>query len=211
MEKNVDKMVARYLLDIKAVRLSPEKPFIWASGWHSPIYCDNRKILSSVEIRNFVCDSMCALIKEHYPTVETIAGVATGAIAMGMLVADRLGLPFVYVRPKPKDHGTGVQVEGELKQGSKTVVIEDLVSTGGSALGVLNALRVAGARLLGMTAIFSYNFDVARENFENANCELYTLSNYEALLEAAVETNYIKPENLEILKQWRYMPDKWGR
>lgn len=205
----LDKTIAHYLLDIQAVRLSPDKPFVWVSGWLSPIYCDTRRILSNVRIRNVVCDALCQLIKENYEDVEVVAGVATGAIGMAMLVADRLQKPFIYVRPKPKDHGTGSQIEGDLPENAKVVVVEDLISTGGSALKVLSSLYKAGAQVLGMVAIFSYNFDVARRNFENANCELHTLSNYNALLEVALETHYISQQKLEALKVWRLMPNKW--
>lgn len=208
---NTEALISQYLLDIKAVKLSPDKPFIWASGWHSPIYCDNRKILSNIEIRNVVCDALCDIVSTQFQDVEVIAGVATGAIAMGMLVAHKLQKPFVYVRPKPKDHGTQSTVEGELPQGARVVVIEDLISTGGSALRAVDGLVKAGAHVLGMAAIFSYNFDVARRAFENANCELYTLSNYDSLLDTAVARNFITAQEQEVLKVWRLMPAKWNK
>ncbi len=209
--ESVEKLVAKSLLDIKAVMLRPDKPFTWASGWLSPIYCDNRKILSYPEIRENVCKWMADIIKKQYPDVEVIAGVATGAIAHGYLVAHILGKPFCYIRPKPKDHGTGSQIEGILNPGSKVVVIEDLISTGMSSLAANNALVKAGADVLGMIAIFSYNFLHARKAFEDANVELTTLSNYDALIEAAYETGYVKEADIEVLKQWRISPSTWGR
>ncbi len=210
MEK-VDKLMAKSLLDIKAVMLRPDAPFTWASGWLSPIYCDNRRILSYPEIRSNVCKWMAEIINEKYPGVEVIAGVATGAIAHGYLVAHILGKPFCYVRPKPKDHGTGSQIEGILEQGSKVVIVEDLISTGMSSLAAKNALSAAGADVMGMLAIFTYGFDKAREAFQDAGVELSTLSNYDALIQAAFETGYVKESDLEILKSWRLSPSTWGR
>lgn len=209
--ESIEKIVAKQLLDIKAVKLSPEKPFTWASGWKSPIYCDNRKVLSYPAARKVVYEAFVEIIKKHFKDVEVIAGVATGAIAYGMMVAEVLGLPFVYVRPKPKDHGTGVQVEGDLPEKARVVVVEDLISTGGSSLAAVDALHKAGANVLGMVAIFSYNFIKSIRAFENANVELYTLSHYEALLEKAVEENYVKPEDLDVLKEWRINPEIWGK
>ena len=191
--------------------MSPEKPFTWASGWKSPIYCDNRKVLSYPAARKVVYEAFVEIIKKHFKDVEVIAGVATGAIAYGMMVAEVLGLPFVYVRPKPKDHGTGVQVEGDLPEKARVVVVEDLISTGGSSLAAVDALHKAGANVLGMVAIFSYNFIKSIRAFENANVELHTLSHYEALLEKAVEENYVKPEDLDVLKEWRINPEIWGK
>ena len=208
--ESIEKIVAKQLLDIKAVKLSPENPFTWASGWKSPIYCDNRKVLSYPAARKVVYEAFVEIIKKHFKDVEVIAGVATGAIAYGMMVAEVLGLPFVYVRPKPKDHGTGAQVEGDLPENSRVVVVEDLISTGGSSLAAVDALHKAGAIVLGMVAIFSYNFIRSREAFEDANVELHTLSHYEALLEKAVEENYIKSEDLNVLKEWRINPEIWG-
>ncbi len=205
----VEKMVAKSLLDIKAVMLRPEKPFTWASGWLSPIYCDNRKILSYPEIRENVCRWMADIIKAQYPDVEVIAGVATGAIAHGYLVAHILGKPFCYVRPKPKDHGTGSQIEGILNPGSKVVIVEDLISTGMSSLAANNALVNAGADVMGMVAIFSYNFLHARKAFEESNVELTTLSNYDTLIEVAHEIGYVKESEIEVLKQWRISPSTW--
>ena len=209
--ESIEKIVAKQLLDIKAVKLSPEKPFTWASGWKSPIYCDNRKVLSYPAARKVVYEAFVEIIKKHFKDVEVIAGVATGAIAYGMMVAEVLGLPFVYVRPKPKDHGTGVQVEGDLPEKARVVVVEDLISTGGSSLAAVDALHKAGANVLGMVAIFSYNFIKSRRAFENANVELHTLSHYEALLEQAVEENYIKAEDMNVLKEWRINPETWGK
>lgn len=209
--ESIEKIVAKQLLDIKAVKLSPEKPFTWASGWKSPIYCDNRKVLSYPAARKVVYEAFVEIIKNRFKDVDVIAGVATGAIAYGMMVAEVLGKPFVYVRPKPKDHGTGAQVEGDLPENSRVVVVEDLISTGGSSLAAVDALQKAGAIVLGMVAIFSYNFIRSREAFEDANVELHTLSHYEALLEKAVEENYIKSEDLNVLKEWRINPEIWGK
>ena len=209
--ESIEKIVAKQLLDIKAVKLNPENPFTWASGWKSPIYCDNRKVLSYPSARKVVYEAFVEVIKKNFKDVDVIAGVATGAIAYGMMVAEVLGLPYVYVRPKPKDHGTGSQVEGDLPANARVVVVEDLISTGGSSLAAVDALQKAGANVLGMVAIFTYNFIKSRRAFENANIELHTLSHYEALLETAVEENYIKPEYLDILKEWRINPEIWGK
>ena len=207
----IEKAVAKSLLDIKAVMLRPENPFTWASGWKSPIYCDNRKVLSYPEIRENICKWMADIIRKNYPEVEVIAGVATGAIAHGYLVAHILGKPFCYVRPKPKDHGTGSQIEGLLEEGAKVVIVEDLISTGMSSLAAKNALVNAGADILGMVAIFSYNFNQARKAFEDSNVELTTLSNYDALIDVAHETGYIRQEDIEVLKEWRYSPATWAK
>ena len=209
--ESVEKAVAKSLMDIKAVLLRPEQPFTWASGWRSPIYCDNRKILSYPEVREFVCKSMAQNLIERYPDVEVLAGVATGAIAHGMLVAHLLGKPFVYVRPKPKDHGTGSQIEGILPEGAKVVVVEDLISTGMSSLAATAALKAAGAEVMGMEAIFTYGFDKATEAFAEAGVKLNTLSNYNALVEVAHQTGYIKESDLEVLKAWRESPSTWGK
>ena len=202
----IEKAVAKSLLDIKAVMLRPENPFTWASGWKSPIYCDNRKVLSYPEIRENICRWMADIIKKNYPEVEVIAGVATGAIAHGYLVAHILGKPFCYVRPKPKDHGTGSQIEGLLEAGAKVVIVEDLISTGMSSLAAKNALVNADADVLGMVAIFSYNFNQARKAFEDADVELTTLSNYDTLIEVATEIGYVKESEKEVLKEWRISP-----
>lgn len=209
--ETVEKSVAKSLLDIKAVLLSPDKPFTWASGWLSPIYCDNRRILSYPEIRENVCRLMADIILKKYPDVEVIAGVATGAIAHGMLIAHLLGKPFAYVRPKPKDHGTGSQIEGIIGKGAKTVIVEDLISTGQSSLAAATALTQAGAEILGMVAIFSYNFNQSRRAFELANIELTTLTNYDALIDVAVHTGYIRKEDEDLLKEWRFSPSTWGK
>ena len=209
--ESVEKAVAKSLMDIKAVMLRPDQPFVWASGWHSPIYCDNRRILSFPEIRQNVCTWMADIIKTKYPDVEVIAGVATGAIAHGYLVAHILGKPFFYVRPKPKDHGTGSQIEGILEKGAKVVIVEDLISTGMSSLAAKNALVNEGADVMGMVAIFSYGFNTARKAFEEANVELTTLSNYDALIDVASETGYIRPEDIDVLKEWRFSPSTWGK
>ena len=209
--ESTEKTVAKALLDIKAVLLSPEKPFKWASGWLSPIYCDNRKILSYPELRENVCRWMADIIAARYPDVEVIAGVATGAIAHGALIAHLLKKPFIYVRPKPKDHGTGSQIEGILEEGAKVVVVEDLISTGSSSLAAVSALVKAGADVKGMVAIFSYNFNQSRRAFENADVELNTLTNYDTLIEVASQTGYINASDMGLLKEWRYFPATWGK
>lgn len=205
----VAEKVASYLLDIKAIKLEPNHPFTWASGWKSPIYCDNRKTLSYPEVRSYIKEQFAALVREKYPQVEVIAGVATGAIAQGVLVAQELNLPFIYVRSSAKGHGLENLIEGEYKAGQKVVVIEDLVSTGGSSLQAVEALRSAGCEVLGMTAIFTYGFRKAEDNFKNAGCELITLSNYNAMIDLAVKTGYVKPEEVEKLKEWRLSPESY--
>ena len=209
--ESIERSVANSLLDIKSVMLNTEKPFIWASGWHYPIYCDNRRILSYPDLREQVCRWMADNISSRSPDVEVIAGVATGAIAHGVLIAHFLGKPFIYVRPKPKDHGTGSQIEGILNEGARTVVVEDLISTGSSSLSAVAALEKAGADVQGMVAIFSYNFNQSRRAFENANIELNTLTNYDALIEVASETGYIKESEIGLLKEWRFSPSTWGQ
>lgn len=208
--KTTEQQVAKYLLEVEAVKLSPAKPFTWASGWKSPIYCDTRKTLSYPVIRKYMVESIINIIKERFANVEMIAGVATGGIAWGAIVADALGIPFAYVRSAPKDHGMGNQVEGVIKQGTKMVVIEDLVSTGKSSLEAAKALAKSGAIIKGMIALFSYNFDVARYSFENADVELHTLSNYDTLIDIARETSYVKEEEVETLRAWRVRPSVWG-
>ena len=210
METSIDKKLAKALMDIKAVLLRPQEPFTWASGWHSPIYCDNRRILSHPELRAQVAQWLADKAMELYPEAEVVAGVATGAIAHGVLAADRMQKPFVYVRPKPKDHGTGSQIEGELAPGKKVVVIEDLISTGMSSLAAVKALRDAGAQVLGMVAIFTYGFDLAAQRFEEDNVQLDTLSNYSALVEVASETGYISSAAKTLLHEWRENPSEWG-
>ena len=207
--KQLDRILAEKLLKISAIKLQLDNPFTWASGWNSPIYTDNRKTLSYPEVRNFIKVELTRLIMENFGDVEVVAGVATGAIAQGALVAETMGLPYIYVRSSPKDHGLENLIEGNLKPGQKVVVIEDLVSTGGSSLKAVEAIRNAGAEVVGVVAIFSYQFPVAIEAFKKANVELLTLSNYSAMLEAALEINYIKDTDLEALKQWRKDPANW--
>jgi orotate phosphoribosyltransferase len=202
--------IAQSLLQIKAIKLSPANPFTWASGWKSPIYCDNRKTLAYTAVRRQIAEAFAQLINSKYPDAEVVAGVATGAIAHGLLVAEQLNLPFVYVRAKPKEHGLGNQIEGELPPNKKVVVVEDLISTGGSSLSALQALRAAQANVLGMVAIFTYGFETARKNFAEAKCELTTLSGYHALIEEAAASGYVQPGDVEVLKSWREAPDKWG-
>ena len=209
METSATK-VAGYLLQIKAIKLQPSNPFTWASGWKSPIYCDNRKTLSFPEVRSYIRDSFASLISSLYPGAELIAGVATGAIPHGTLVADRLGLPFIYVRSGAKEHGLGNQIEGYFEKGQKVVVVEDLISTGGSSLGAVKALREAGCEVLGMVAIFTYEFKKASDAFAAENCTLNTLSNYSTLIETAVATGYITATDVETLKKWRTDPSVWG-
>ncbi len=211
METSIDKKLAKSLMDIKAVLLRPQEPFTWASGWHSPIYCDNRRILSHPELRAQVAQWLADKAMELYPEAEVVAGVATGAIAHGVLAADRMQKPFVYVRPKPKDHGTGSQIEGELAPGKKVVVIEDLISTGMSSLAAVKALRDAGAEVLGMVAIFTYGFDLAAQRFEEDKVRLDTLSNYSALVDVASETGYISSAAKSLLHEWRENPSEWGK
>jgi len=207
--ENRAKKVAEYLLQIKAIKLQPSNPFTWASGWKSPIYCDNRKTLSYPDVRSYIRDSFAAVVSELYPDAEMIAGVATGAIAHGALAADKLGLPFIYVRSEAKAHGLGNQIEGYYENGQKVVVIEDLISTGGSSLNAVRALREAGCEVLGMVAIFTYGFSKAADGFASENCTLDTLSNYNALVEIAVETGYIGQAEVETLKKWRTDPSTW--
>lgn len=207
--KPLEKTVADKLLKIKAVKLQPNNPFVWASGWNSPIYCDNRKTLSYPAVRNFIKIEITRLILELYPEVEVIAGVATGAIAQGAMVADALGLPFVYVRPTPKDHGLENLIEGDLRPGQKVVIIEDLISTGGSSLKAVEAIRNDGSEVLGMIAIFTYGFSVAEEKFKKAKVKLNVLCSYEAVLSEALSTDYIRHEELETLQEWRKDPANW--
>jgi len=207
--ENCAKKIAEYLLQIKAIKLQPSNPFTWASGWKSPIYCDNRKTLSFPEVRSFIRDSFAEMVKEYYPGTELVAGVATGAIAHGVLVAEKLGLPFVYVRSEAKEHGLGNQIEGYFEPGQNVVVIEDLISTGGSSLNAVKALRIAGCDVAGMIAIFTYEFKKSADGFAAANCELHTLSNYTTLIETAVRTGYIGESEVLTLQQWRLDPSVW--
>ena len=208
--KKLERIIASKLLKIKAVKLQPSNPFTWASGWKSPIYCDNRKTLSYPPLRNFIKLELARIIREKYDQVDAIAGVATGAIAQGAMVAEELGLPFVYVRSSPKDHGLENLIEGDLKPGMKVVVIEDLISTGGSSLKAVDAIRADGSEVIGMLAIFTYDFPVANEAFRKAKVELTSLSNYEAVLEMALSTNYIQESELKELQEWRKSPQTWS-
>ncbi len=208
--KDTAEKTAELLLQINAIKLNPSNPFLWASGWKSPIYCDNRLTLSFLAIRNFIRDEFSKQIQEIYGKPDVIAGVATGAIGIGILVAEVLGLPFVYVRPEPKKHGRQNQIEGFLQKGQTVIVIEDLISTGNSSLQAVEALKEAGANVKGMIAIFSYGFATAEENFKNANVNLNTLSNYEHLLNLAVEKQYITEKELTTLQEWRKNPANWN-
>ena len=209
LDKNTAKKTAELLLQINAIKLKPENPFIWASGWKYPIYCDNRILLSYPIIRNYVREEMAKQVESLYGQPDVIAGVATGAIGIGALVADTMGLPFIYVRPEPKSHGRQNQIEGQLEANQTVVVIEDLISTGKSSLNAVKALEKADANVKGMLAIFTYSFDTAKENFEKSEVELHTLSSYEHLIEQASETGYIKEEQLRTLTEWRINPSKW--
>jgi orotate phosphoribosyltransferase len=213
MEKNIDVALktAEYLLQIKAIKLNLQNPFTWASGWKSPIYCDNRKTLSYPKIRTYIRQQFADLIREEFGVPDVIAGVATGAIAQGALVAQELGLPFVYVRSEPKSHGLTNLIEGVIESGQSVVVIEDLISTGGSSLKAVEALREVGCDVKGMAAIFTYEFPKAIESFKKANCRLVTLSNYSALLLQAVDSKFIKESDLEHLSIWREAPQLWGK
>ncbi len=203
------KQFASKLLQIKAIKLQPNNPFTWASGWKSPFYCDNRKTLSYPDLRSYVKLELTHAILEHFPQAEAVAGVATGAIAQGALVADALSLPFVYVRSKPKDHGLENLIEGELKHGTKVVVVEDLISTGGSSLKAVEAVRKYGCEVVGMVASYTYGFGVAQEAFENAGVQLVTLTDYEHVVAQALETGYIAEADVELLNEWRKDPAHW--
>ena len=206
---DIDRHVAGLLLQSKAVILEPTKPFTWASGWQSPIYCDNRITLSYPEIRDFIKEAFKTSIENKFETPDLIAGVATGAIAQGALVADIMNLPFVYVRPSAKGHGRQNLIEGRLQAGQKVVVVEDLISTGGSSLKAVEALREAGAEVLGMVAIFSYGFELAADNFRKAGVELHTLTNYHILIESALQSGAVQQDQIEMLQQWRKDPGQW--
>ncbi|MBE7685095.1 orotate phosphoribosyltransferase [Tenacibaculum piscium] len=209
LNKDTAKRTAELLLQIKAIKLSPKAPFTWASGWKSPIYCDNRITLSYVPVRNFLKEQIAKLVIEKHGKPDVIAGVATGAIAIGILVAQELGVPFIYVRPEPKKHGRKNQIEGHLESGQNVVVIEDLISTGTSSLNAVKALKEANATVKGMIAIFSYGFAIADENFKNNNVSLTTLSNYKYLLEQALDSKYITSEERTMLEEWRAAPSEW--
>ena len=209
LDKNTAKKTAELLLQINAIKLKPENPFTWASGWKSPIYCDNRVILSFPEIRNYVREEIGKQVEALYGKPDVIAGVATGAIGIGALIADYMGLPFIYVRPEPKSHGRQNQIEGNLAPNQNVVVIEDLISTGKSSLNAVNALEKAHANIKGMVAIFNYGFDIASKNFEEKELELHTLSDYAHLIEQASDTGYIKEDQMNTLMQWRKDPSQW--
>jgi orotate phosphoribosyltransferase len=205
-----EQQVAEFLLQIKAIKLQPNNPFTWASGWKSPIYCDNRITLSHPTIRTYIRQQLATVIQEKFGSVGCIAGVATAGIPQGVLVAQELGLPFIYVRAKPKDHGTGNMIEGDILTGKRVVVVEDLISTGKSSLQAVSALRDAGYDVAGLAAIFSYGFDLATDNFKNANCPFITLSNYTALINYAEQHQYITRKDVDILREWREGPSTWG-
>lgn len=209
LDKDIAQKTAELLLQVNAIKLQPSEPFTWASGWNSPIYCDNRITLSHPAVRTFLRENIAKNLEKQYGRPDVIAGVATGAIAIGVLVAEAMGLPFVYVRPEPKKHGRQNQIEGLLEKGQSVVVVEDLISTGKSSLAAVEALKAAGANVKGMVGIFSYGFAVADENFEAADVELITLSDYENLLERAGSINYIKPSEVSVLKKWRKDPSNW--
>ncbi|SHM75974.1 orotate phosphoribosyltransferase [Polaribacter sp. KT 15] len=211
LNKDTAKKTAELLLQVKAIKLNPSDPFNWASGWKSPIYCDNRVTLSYPPVRIFLKEEIAKIVEKEYGKPDVIAGVATGAIAIGILVAQELGVPFIYVRPEPKKHGRKNQIEGHLESGQNVVVIEDLISTGKSSLNAVDALKEAGAVVKGMVAIFSYGFEVATENFKEKNVALTTLSNYDNLLEQALESNYISEKELITLHEWRREPSTWNQ
>jgi len=210
-KSEIEQQVAEFLLQIKAIKLQPDNPFTWASGWKSPIYCDNRVTLSHPTIRTYIRQKLTQIIQEEFGSVDCIAGVATAGIPQGALVAQELGLPFIYVRSKPKDHGTGSLIEGEVIPGQRVVVIEDLISTGKSSLQAVQALKDAGCTVAGLAAIFSYGFDQATENFKDAKCKFFTLSNYNALLKYAQDNNYISASESDVLSKWRVSPSTWGQ
>lgn len=209
-DKATAKQTAKLLLQINAIKLQPNKPFTWASGWKSPIYCDNRIILSFPPIRNYVRETMAKHIEKTYGKPDVIAGVATGAIGIGILVAEYLGLPFIYVRPEAKSHGRQNQIEGFVTKGQNVVVVEDLISTGNSSLNAVRALKEANVNVKGMVAIFSYGFDIASNNFKTENVTLSTLSNYQSLLEEALQSEYITAKELDILTSWNSNPSEWN-
>lgn len=207
----IEQKIAEFLLQIKAIKLQPSNPFTWASGWKSPIYCDNRITLSYPTIRTYIRQKLSLLIQEQFGTVDCIAGVATAGIPQGALVAQELGLPFIYVRAKAKEHGTGSLIEGEIKEGQRVVLIEDLISTGKSSLQAVQALKDAGCLVAGLAAIFTYGFEQADENFKEAKCPYFTLSNYSALINYAAEHQMIQTSDLKLLEDWRKNPANWGK
>jgi len=208
---NTAQKTAELLLQINAIKLNPKNYFTWASGWKSPIYCDNRLVLSFPPIRNYVRDEFAKQIEEKFGKPDVIAGVATGAIGIGILVAEVMGVPFVYVRPEPKKHGRQNQVEGFLQKGQSVVVVEDLISTGGSSLMAVEALRNEGANVKGMAAIFTYGFDISKDNFKKANIDVYTLSDYSTLLTKAIEKKYVNEKEMESLVEWSKSPSTWNQ
>lgn len=209
-QRTLAENVASMLLEVKAVRLNPDRPFKWASGWNSPIYCDNRITLSYPKVRTAIKNGLASAVQAYWNDVEIIAGVATAGIAQGALVADWLELPFCYVRPEPKKHGMGNQIEGYIKPGQKVVLVEDLVSTGGSSLKAVDALREAGANVLGMVSIFTYGFDISRQNFAEKDLKFYSLSDYDTLIEEAVKQQYVSESQLITLHEWRNNPAEWS-
>ena len=204
-----EKAVAEKLLQINAIKLSPQQPFTWASGWKSPIYCDNRKVLSFPYIRDFIKSEMCSIIFEKFPDAEVLAGVATAGIAWGAMAADQLKLPYIYVRPKPKEHGLGNQIEGQYQNGQKVVVIEDLISTGKSSLQVCDVLKAAGTEVIGMVSIFNYGFALAHDSFSAAEIPYQSLTNYETLIDLALEKGIVTADQQKILLKWREDPANW--
>lgn len=207
---NTEAKIAKILLETSAIKLSPDNPFTWSSGWKSPIYCDNRTVLSFASQRAEIKKMLAAKIKEEFPEVDTIVGVATAGIAMGALIADELEISYAYCRPKPKEHGLQRQLEGRVEDGAKIVVLEDLISTGGSSLKVVEYMRAEGFNILGMAAIFTYGFPIAEENFANANCKCVTLGNYPSMIQEAVSSGYVKAAELDRLAEWRESPSTWG-
>lgn len=210
-KSEIEQKIAEFLLQIKAIKLQPTNPFAWASGWKSPIYCDNRITLSHPSIRTYIRQKLAELVQEEFGSCSVVAGVATAGVPQGVLVAQDLGLPFIYVRSKAKDHGTQSLIEGEINPGQRVVVVEDLISTGKSSIQAVNALRDAGYEVAGLVAIFSYGFDIATENFAEAKCRFSTLSNYSALIEYAAEHNFIQKNDIELLSDWRKNPSAWGQ
>ena len=207
----LEKIFAEKLLSVKAVKIQPDEPFTWASGWLSPFYCDNRKTLSFPDLRSFIKLEFCRLILENFPEAEAVVGVATGAIAQGALIADELQLPYAYVRSKPKDHGMGNLIEGDLAKGQKVIIVEDLISTGGSSLKAVEAVRQHGCEVVGMVAAFTYGFSIAQKAFEDANVKLMTLTNYYALVEAAKKIGFINESHFATLDEWRNNPSEWRK
>ena len=210
VQNSYSSQTAELLLKLKAIKLSPNDPFTWASGWKSPIYCDNRILLSDPNSRDIIANYFAEIIKQKYKSVEVIAGVATGAIGIGILVAQKLNLPFIYVRPEAKKHGRKNQIEGKILENQKIVVIEDLISTGKSSLNAVRALKESNLEVLGMVAIFTYGFKVSKDNFHENKVELFTLSNYNELVKKAIEINYVSHKESETLKKWNNNPENWG-